>query len=155
MPEEHRNIYKICRKSAGYTQEAAAERLGISVESLRAYETGQRIPSNEVVELMVILYNAQHLAFQHLRETNALYGRIVPQVDERSLMEAALRIHNRLSQIEKRGSLDRLLEIAEDNIIDDAERPEFMAIVTELREIVRVSLELQLHCPDGEVGPCA
>lgn len=155
MPEECRNIYKICRKAAGFTQEAAAERLGVSVESLRAYETGQRIPSNEVVELMVILYNAQHLAFQHLRETNALYGRIVPQVDERSLMEAALRIHNRLNQIEKRGSLDRLMEIAEDNIIDDAERPEFMAIVAELREIVRVSLELQLHCPEGEVGPCA
>ena len=28
MPEEYRNIYKICRKSAGFTQEAAAERLG-------------------------------------------------------------------------------------------------------------------------------
>ena len=151
MPEEYRNIYKICRKAAGFTQEAAAERLGISVESLRAYETGQRIPSNEIVELMSILYNALQLAFQHVRETNALYGRIVPQVDERSLMEAALRIHNRLSQIEKRGSLDRLMEIAEDNVIDDEERPEFMAIVAELREIVRVALELQLHCPDGEV----
>lgn len=155
MPGEYRNIYKIGRKVAGFTQEAAAERLDISVESLRAYETGQRIPSNEVVEGMSILYNDLRLPFKHLRETNALYGRIVPQVDERSLMEAALRIHNRLSRIEQRGSLDRLLEIAEDNIIDDAERPEFMAIVEELREIVRVALELQLHCPDGEVGPCA
>lgn len=149
MPGEYRNIYKTARAAAGFTQEAAAERLDISVESIRAYETGQRIPPNEVVELMVILYNAQHLAFQHLRETNALYGRIVPQVDERSLMEAALRIRNRLSRIEKRGSLDRLMEIAEDNIIDDEERPEFMAIVTELREIVRGALELQLHCPSG------
>lgn len=149
MPGEYRNIYKTARTAAGLTQEAAAERLDISVESIRAYETGQRIPPNEVVELMVILYNAQHLAFQHLRETNALYGRIVPQVDERSLMEAALRIHNRLSHIEKRGSLDRLLEIAEDNIIDDAERPEFMAIVAELREVIRGALELQLHCPSG------
>ena len=52
MPEEYRNIYKICRKSAGFTQEAAAERLGISVESLRAYETGQRVPPDEVVETM-------------------------------------------------------------------------------------------------------
>ena len=149
MPGEYRNIYKTARAAAGFTQESAAERLDISVESIRAYETGQRIPPNEVVELMVILYNAQHLAFQHLRETNALYGRIVPQVDERSLMEAALRIHNRLGQIEKRGSLDRLLEIAEDNIIDDAERPEFMAIVAELREVIRGALELQLHCPSG------
>ena len=149
MPGEYRNIYKTARTAAGFTQESAAERLDISVESIRAYETGQRIPPNEVVELMVILYNAQHLAFQHLRETNALYGRIVPQVDERSLMEAALRIHNRLSRIEQHGSLDRLLEIAEDNIIDDAERPEFMAIVAELREVIRGALELQLHCPSG------
>ena len=42
MPEECRNIYKKARRSAGLTQEAAAERLGISVESVRAYETGQR-----------------------------------------------------------------------------------------------------------------
>ena len=149
MPGEYRNIYKTARSAAGLTQEAAAERLGLSVESIRAYETGGRVPPSQVVELMVILYNAQHLAYQHLRETNELYGRIVPQVDERSLMEAALRTHNRLSQIEKRGSLDRLLEIAEDDRIDEDERPEFLAIVAELREIVRSALELQLHCPSG------
>ena len=62
MPGENRNIYKTSRRAAGLTQEAAAERLGISVESVRAYETGQRLPPNDVVELMVILYNAQHLA---------------------------------------------------------------------------------------------
>lgn len=32
MPDDCRNIYKTCRKAAGFTQEAAAERLGISVE---------------------------------------------------------------------------------------------------------------------------
>lgn len=149
MPGEYRNIYKTARSAAGLTQEAAAERLGLSVESIRAYETGQRIPPNEAVESMSILYNDLRLPFNHLRETNALYGRIVPRVDERSLMEAALRIHNRLGQIEKRGSLDRLLEIAEDDRIDEDERPEFLAIVAELREIVRSALELQLHCPSG------
>ena len=150
MPGEYRNIYKTARSAAGLTQEAAAERLGLSVESLRAYETGGRIPPNEVVESMSILYNDLRLPFNHLRETNALYGRIVPQVDERSLMEAALRIHNRLSRIEQHGSLDRLLEIAEDDRIDEDERPEFLAIVAELREIVRGALELQLHCPAEE-----
>lgn len=150
MPGNNRNCYKIARRAAGLTQEAAAERLGLSVESLRAYETGGRIPPNEVVESMSILYNDLRLPFNHLRETNALYGRIVPQVDERSLMEAALRIHNRLSRIEQHGSLDRLLEIAEDDRIDEDERPEFLAIVAELREIVRSALELQLHCPAEE-----
>ena len=47
MPEEYRNIYKNARRAAGYTQETAAEQLGLSVESVRAYETGQRIPPND------------------------------------------------------------------------------------------------------------
>lgn len=61
MPEECRNIYKKARRVAGLTQEAAAERLGISVESVRAYETGQRIPPNDVVEDMVVCYDYQRL----------------------------------------------------------------------------------------------
>lgn len=44
MPQDKRNIYKIAREAKGLTQEAAAEKLGISDSSIRAYETGQRIP---------------------------------------------------------------------------------------------------------------
>ena len=68
MPDETRNIYKTCRKAAELTQEAAAERLGISVESLRAYETGQRVPPDEVVADMFGLYNTLHLIVQHVRK---------------------------------------------------------------------------------------
>ncbi|WP_195278930.1 helix-turn-helix transcriptional regulator [Clostridium sp. J1101437_171009_A5] len=152
MPGDNRNIYKTSRHAAGLTQEAAAERLGISVESVRAYETGQRLPPNDVVELMVILYNAQHLAYQHLRETNALYGRIVPPLEERSLIEAAVRIYNRVGRFTQQHSLERLMEIAEDNVIDDEERPEFMAIVAELRDIVQSVLEIPGGCIPVEVS---
>ena len=140
MPEECRNIYKTCRKAAGFTQEAAAERLGISVESLRAYESGQRIPPNEVVELMVILYNAQHLAYQHLRETNAMYGRVVPEVPQCSVLEASARLTNRIYAFAD-SHADRRL--AEDNVIDPVERPEFDAILEELQEIVEAALALR------------
>lgn len=150
MPGDCRNIYKIARRAAGLTQEAAAERLGLSVESIRAYETGGRVPPSQVVELMVILYNAQHLAYQHLHETNELYNRIVPALEDRDLIRTALVLRNRLARLEQRRSLDRLLEIAEDDRIDEDERPEFLAIVAELREIVRGALELQLHCPAEE-----
>ena len=149
MPGDCRNIYKIARRAAGLTQEAAAERLGLSVESIRAYETGGRVPPSQVVELMVILYNAQHLAYQHLHETNELYNRIVPALEDRDLIRTAVVLRNRLARMEQRRSLDRLLEIAEDDRIDEDERPEFLAIVAELREIVRSALELQLHCPSG------
>ena len=143
MPEECRNIYKTCRKAAGFTQEAAAERLGISVESLRAYEGGQRIPPNEVVELMVILYNAQHLAYQHLRETNAMYGRVVPEVPQCSVLEASARLTNRIYTFADSHADRRLMRMAEDNVIDPVERPEFDAILEELQEIVEAALALR------------
>ena len=143
MPEEYRNIYKTSRKAAGFTQEAAAERLGISVESLRAYEGGQRIPPNEVVELMVILYNAQHLAYQHLRETNAMYGRVVPEVPQCSVLEASARLTNRIYAFADSHADRRLMRMAEDNVIDQTERLEFDAILEELQEIVEAALALR------------
>lgn len=143
MPGDYRNIYKICRKSAGLTQEAAAERLGISVESLRAYETGQRIPPNEVVELMVILYNAQRLAYQHLRETNALYSSVVPEIQPKSVLEASAKLTNRIFAFAESHADRRLLRIAEDNVIDAGERAEFDAIMEDLQEIVEAALELR------------
>ena len=143
MPEEYRNIYKTSRKAAGLTQESAAERLGISVESLRAYEGGQRIPPNEVVELMVILYNAQHLAYQHLRETNAMYGRVVPEVPQCSVLEASARLTNRIYAFADSHADRRLMRMAEDNVIDPVERPEFDAILEELQEIVGAALALR------------
>ena len=143
MPEEYRNIYKTSRKAAGLTQESAAERLGISVESLRAYEGGQRIPPNEVVELMVILYNAQHLAYQHLRETNAMYGRVVPEVPQCSVLEASARLTNRIYAFADSHADRRLMRMAEDNVIDPVERPEFDAILEELQEIVEAALAVK------------
>ena len=100
MPEEYRNIYQTARKAAGFTQEAAAERLGISTESIRAYENGYRIPSNEVVDLMATCYNAQYLGIQHLRTTNTIAARFVPVITERSLLQVAVQIHVRMSKFD-------------------------------------------------------
>ena len=98
---------------------------------------------------MVICYDSQRLAFQHLHETNTLAARVVPQLEERSLMELALRIYNRMRRFAKEGSVDRLLDIAEDGRIDQ-ERPEFDAILADLREIVRSGLELEVYCSDRD-----
>ena len=150
MPEECRNIYKNARRAAGFTQEAAAEQLGVSVESVRAYETGQRVPPNDVVEQMVICYNAQRLAYQHLHETNILMARVVPELEPRSILEVAVRIYNRLNQFQNGHGLDRLMAIAEDGQIDQNERLEFDGIMEDLREIVKSGLELEVYCSDQE-----
>lgn len=150
MRSEDRNIYKNARRAAGFTQESAAEQLGISVESVRAYETGQRIPPNDVVEQMVICYNAQRLAYQHLHETNVLMARVVPQLEQRSLREIAVRIYNRMNRFQRDYGMDRLMSIVEDDRIDDTERAEFNAITYELGEIIKSGLELKVFCQDDQ-----
>lgn len=152
MPEEYRNIYKTARRCADLTQEAAAERLGISVESIRAYETGLRIPPNEVVEQMVICYNAQYLAYQHLHETNALAARIVPALEPRSLLEVAVRFYNRMTRFAKGRQMEQLLIMAEDNQIDEEEQAEFDAIMAEMWEMARGYMELDMFRSSGPKG---
>ena len=149
MPEEYRNIYKSARKAAGLTQEAAAERLSISVESIRAYETGQRTPPNDIVERMVVCYNTQYLAYEHLHETNALMARVVPQLERRSLLEAVIRIYNDLRRFDREHNLDTLMEIAEDGKIDSTERVQFEEIMDDLRDILKSGLELEVFCEEG------
>lgn len=146
MPEEYRNIYKSARRSAGLTQEAAAERLSISVESIRAYENGGRIPSNDIVERMVVCYNIQYLAVEHLHETNVLMARVVPPLERRSVMETVVRLYNRLKRFEERDNVERLMEMVEDGKIDASERSEFEDILDDIRELVRSGLELDVFC---------
>lgn len=149
MPEEYRNIYKIARRNAGITQEAAAEQLGISVESVRAYETGQRIPPNHVVSRMVICYDAQRLAVQHVNLHDELASSIIPVIQPRTLMESAVRLYNRLNHFSSSHSVERLLEIAEDGRIDEQERAEFDAIVAELKALIQCGMELRF-CEHGD-----
>ena len=151
MPDETRNIYKACRKAAGLTQEAEAERLSISVESLRAYETGQRVPPDEVVEAMSDLYNTLYLIVRHVREKSAMYGRVVPEVPQIGVLEASAKLRNRLDTFTERRSAKRLMLITEDNIVDNGERPEFDEIVDELVEMFALVLALK----SGDQNPQA
>ena len=51
------------------------------------------------------------------------------------------------------GRVETLLEIAEDSIIDDRERPIYNSIMGELREIVAASLSLSLTGAGQEKTP--
>ena len=142
MHEDSRNIYKIARRAAGFTQEGAAERIGVSVESLRAYETDQRIPPNDIVAYMADCYHAPHLALQHLHGTNELARRVIPAIEQRDLLQVSIRIYNRIKRLEGTGTIDRLMQIAEDGIVDEDERPDFEAIQAELRALMQSAMEL-------------
>lgn len=144
MPEETRNIYKSARRSAGLTQEAAAERLGISVESVRAYETNQRIPPNEVVERMVICYNTQYLAYQHLHETNELMARVVPELHQRPVTETVVALINAINRFSRTNSAERLLEIVEDGEVDESEMKDVQEIAQLLKKLSACAMEFDM-----------
>lgn len=132
------NIYQRGRKTTLLTQEEAAERLHISPETLKRYEGGRLIPSDETVARMCEVYGARWLALEHAKATDRLG--ILPEVEPKPLPMATISLTNRLRSAADR--LAGLLRIAEDGVIDDAERPEFDNIVQDLRETIAAAYQV-------------
>lgn len=132
------NIYQRGRKTTLLTQEEAAERLHISPETLKRYEGGRLTPSDETVARMCEVYGVSWLALEHAKATDRLG--ILPELEPKPLPMATISLTNRL-----RAAADRLaglLRIAEDGVIDDAERPEFDDIVQDLRETIAAAYQV-------------
>ena len=132
------NIYQRGRKTTLLTQEEAAERLHISPETLKRYEGGRLTPSDETVARMCEVYGVSWLALEHAKATDQLG--ILPELEPKPLPMATIALTNRL-----RAAADRLaglLRIAEDGVIDDAERPEFDDIVQDLRETIAAAYQV-------------
>lgn len=140
MPKD-RNIYAAARELKGLTQEAAAERLDTSIESVRAYETDRRRPPDTMVLRMAQIYNFPYLCYQHI-ETGDLAG-VVPHVEETGLQEAAMRLFRVIRRFAADHRTEQLLEIAEDGVIDADERPIFNEIMDELRDIIETGLAIK------------
>ena len=77
-------------------------------------------------------------------------ARVVPELEQRSVLETAVRIYNRMARFQREHGVDRLMAIAEDGQIDQSERAEFDAIMADLREIVKGGLELEVFCGRDE-----
>lgn len=143
MPKGSENIYQTARRAAGLTQEAAAERLAVSVTSMRAYETGQRIPGDDIVAIMCTVYDAQYLGLQHLQLKSALLPGCIQAARPEPLPVAVIKLVRRVMRFAEEHRSDQLMEIAEDGVISDSERELFDEITCELGDIVQAALALQ------------
>lgn len=132
------NIYQRGRKTTLLTQEEAAERLHISPETLKRYEGGRLTPPDETVARMCKVYGVSWLALEHAKATDRLG--ILPELEPKPLPMATISLTNRLRDAADR--LAGLLRIAEDGVIDDAERPEFDTIVQDLRETIAAAYQV-------------
>lgn len=149
MQDDCTNIYQTARKIAGLTQERAAELQGLSVRSLADYETGARIPPNEVVERMVTVYNSQLLAVQHLRNSAQFARAILPAALPMRLPEAVLTLVDAVYDFAD-DHLDReLIDIARDGVISEDERERFARVVEKIQAITSAAIALAAIQRDG------
>ena len=145
------NRYARYRRAAGLTQERAAELLGCSVESVKAYETGTRLPPDSVVVTMCDVYGAPTLAFEHLRTASELGRAVVPVVQQVPLAQAVCELLRAIRAVEAANADDCLLQIAADGRVDEIEEGALWAILADLEAVVDAAMTLRC-CAEAETA---
>ena len=87
---------------------------------------------------MAALYDLPWLELEHAKVTDTLG--VLPDVHIQPLPTASITLANRFRRASDQ--IYTLLEIAEDGIIDERERPEFDAIVADLRETIAAAYQV-------------
>ena len=123
------------------SKEGAAEYLGISVSTLSDYELGvtKVIPPDMVLK-MADLYNAPELRNYYCREMCPLGGD-VPVLELEDLDRITVRAMASLRKISETKEL--LLDITEDGVISEEERPSLKKVLRTLDEISAVTQSLK------------
>lgn len=126
------------------SREGAAERLGMSASSVADAELGltKFMPVDKAV-LMADAYNAPHL-LNHYCLNECPIGCRRPLSDEDpDIDRVTVRLLKNLKVSQLNEIKEKLLDIAEDGVITDDEKPELKEVMEYLNELARVLSELQ------------
>jgi transcriptional regulator with XRE-family HTH domain len=134
------NIYKSARRTAGLTQEQAAERLYISVRSIAEYEAGRTVPPDDVVCKMVEVYKIKHLAYLHLKQSTEVGRRFLPELQILDLPRSVLKLQKEVKDVTDINH--RMVDVACDGTVDKYERETWQDIEKELLEMVGAGLSV-------------
>jgi len=140
--KSNENVYFVARKKAAmynerlYSREGAAELLGISVSTLADYELGNTkvVPVDKVV-LMADLYNAPELKTGYCKYECPICSYLPVVTEAKGLEGITLRLMKRLDCDELNRIKKELVDIMEDGIIDETEKPELKKILAFLDEV--------------------
>lgn len=145
MDKTSPNALKRARNSKGITQEKAAEMSGYSVDAIQAWEAGTRRASLEALERLAIAYDAPWLPQMYLRELST--GSLAETLPEFRpgvpVSQAVLTVLQKLDQFYTQHSDRRLISLAADGVIDEAERSEYDHIMEDLKDLSRAFEELK------------
>lgn len=145
------NVYFVARKRAAmynerlYSREGAAELLGISVSTLADYELGNTkvVPVDKVV-LMADLYNAPELKTGYCKHECPICSYLPVATEAKGLEGITLRLMKILDCDELNRIKKELVDITEDGIIDETEKPELKKILAFLDEVAESISELKI-----------
>lgn len=140
------NLYASCRRRTGMTQEAWAEKLNISVESVKRYETDVHIPPIPVVRKMADLCGDALVGYKYIVKVSQELE-VLPDIDRVNLQAATIRLMNRMARFASKARDRQLLEIAEDGIISSDEKPLYDEIMDELSGLVSAFYQLR-YCKE-------
>lgn len=132
------NIYKAARKSAGLTQEQAAELLHISVRSLAEYEAGRTIPPDDVVCRMIEVYGAEWLGYEHLKHSTEVGRRYLPDLELTDLAKSVLRLQKEVADVET--IKPKMVEVACDGEVHPHEEEVWHKVTKEVLEMAGAAL---------------
>lgn len=134
---------KKARQAARLTQEQAAEAVGISVESWKAYEYSQRIPPRETMLRICEATGCDWLALEWMRCSCEGMNVLPDGITVQGIATAALQLTLACEQFYDKHCLRRLMEIASDGKIDSCEWPDFRDIVDAMDRINRCMLQVK------------
>lgn len=143
MQREYLIDIKTARRNARLTQEQAAEAVEVSLESWKAYESGQRIPPRETMAKICESLGADWLALEWLQASSEPLGVLPEGITVQGLATAALQLMAALNHLAEGNFIQRLVEIAADGVIEERERPAFREIVTATEDVERCSMQLK------------
>lgn len=145
------NIYLRCRKEAAKYNEAlssrerASEQLGISDASLRNYELGitKLIPA-DIILIMAELYNAPELPSHYCLNECPLGQCHAISEEVHDLDRVTVKLLRNLKVDNIRDIKDRLLDIAEDGVISEEEKPDLKEVLEYLDDLAKTVSELKI-----------
>lgn len=149
MQDEYRNLYYNARRTAGLTQERWAEALGISVESVRLYESGANMPSDEIALRMAEVTGQQIICYWHLLQKSKAAAQLLPQLEKKPLPESVLNLLVKLREFLNDGMQD-MARIAADGHVDETERKAYDHAMRELWELLAAGMCVEYA--EGGIG---
>lgn len=125
-----------------FSKEKAAEFLGISVSTLSDYELGvtKTVPPDMVLK-MADLYNAPELENYYCTNMCPLGGDM-PKVDIVTLDRITVSVISSFRKVDETREL--LLDIAENGIMNEAEKADLQKVLSNLEELEQIACSLKL-----------